>query len=114
MADPRNGCPNCEFTIKYKEFRKELDKELGQLPKGTRQGQQDWPDEYLLELANEVAMVHYSYPKGAKPRWDVVTYTLVSVYRDELTKMKAIDRLNNDTAAPTSNSGADEDEGDFD
>lgn len=94
-ADPRRGCPNCEFTIQYGFFKKELEEELRKLPRSTREGADKWPTEYLLKVLSDVATLSGSVKKGRKGKnWSVVTSTLVSVYRDEVTKKQVIDNFN--------------------
>lgn len=74
-------------------FRKELDAELLKLKGGTRKGYHLWPSEKLLKLVVEIAVTSSSR-KGKDPRWPVVTATLVSIYRDETAKKRAIDNFN--------------------
>lgn len=88
-AKPRQGCPDCEFTIHYKQFRKALDKELSQV-KSTREQARKWSGEYLLKIVGEIAHLASLY-KNTGPNWTVVTAVLVAVYRDEIAKMKSID-----------------------
>lgn len=110
-AKPRLGCPDCEFTIQRKIFVSELERELNTMPKGTRAGQKKWPSKYLIGVVSEIASLSYS-TKGIGRNWTVVTELLVSVYRDEVAKMKAIESAN---LAQQSNEPDDsKDEGDFD
>ena len=69
-AQPRLGCPTCEFTIHYKMFRKELDEELEVVPRGTRQGAIRWPVEQLLKHVVEVATIANSI-EGNEKSWPV-------------------------------------------
>jgi len=89
-ADPINGCQTCEFTIQYKTFIVELEKELDNLRSGTIQGAMEWPYQMLLGIVVEVATFSSSVKRTGKD-WTVVTSTLVSVYRDEIAKVKAVD-----------------------
>jgi hypothetical protein len=55
--------------------------------------------------------------KGSKPEWPVMTALLVSIYRDESAKMKAIDSFNMAAgygAGTSIANNTDDDEGDFD
>ena len=114
-AKPRLGCPDCEFTIQYKTFIKELESELAKIPKSTRRGHRKWPAKYLLSTASEIAYLANSV-KGIGRKWSVVTALLVSIYRDEMSKMKAIENYKLAQAADSASIGADDDkdEGDFD
>lgn len=91
-AQPRTGCPNCEFTIQTKIFQKELDDELHKL-KGTRKGAKRWPRKMLLNLVIEVGSLASSR-KDLDPMWPVVTANMVNIYRSESAKIKSIDNFN--------------------
>lgn len=91
-AQPRLGCPNCEYTIRYKLMLKEMETELRKLPKGTRSGSQKWPAMRLIQMVYEVASMANS-TKTTKRNWTVLTAQLVSIYRGESSKMRAIDNF---------------------
>ena len=97
-ADPRKGCTDCEFTIQYKIFIKELEEELKHVKNGTRKGARKWPSKYLLDQLVEVATISYS-TKRKSPKWTVIVNMLISVYRDEIAKMRAIDNYTPDKEA---------------
>jgi len=69
-----------------------------------------WTVKYLTGVVSEIASLA-STTKGTGLKWTVVTDLLVSVYRDEVSKMKAVESANMQT-----NVGPDDskDEGDFD
>lgn len=87
-ARPRDGCPNCEYTIRYKLFNTELASELATLKRGTRAGARKWPLSFLLNLVSEVASMSYSDNRDG---WTVVMSQLVGVYKSEEAKKRAID-----------------------
>ena len=92
-ARPRQGCPNCEFTIQYKQMLVEMEKELKTFPKGTRQGASKWPMKKLIEMVNEISYIATTNKRN-RPTWDVTTSMMVGIYRSEMSKMKAIDDYN--------------------
>lgn len=92
-AEPRKGCPTCEFTIQHTMFRKELDAELKALKRGTRKGARRWPSQLLLDTLVEVASLSHT-TKKMNPKWTVATSTLVSIYRNEVAMAQAIDAFN--------------------
>lgn len=92
QAQPRRGCPNCEYTIQTKIFHKELDDELKKL-KGTRKGAKRWPKKVLLDLVIDIGSLASSR-KDIDPMWPLVTANMVSIYRSESAKIKAIDDFN--------------------
>jgi hypothetical protein len=94
QAQPRKGCPNCEFTIQYKIFIKELEKELKQLKTGTRKGAKRWPLQMLLEAVAEIATLSHRHKDHIPGHLSVPVVTLIGVYRDEDGKKKAIDSFN--------------------
>lgn len=114
-AQSRRGCPNCEYTIQYKGFIKELEQELRAIPKGTRKGARKWPSSYLLKLVVEAGSIANSI-KGTDPKWPVTTSMMVSLYRGEVQKMQAIDSFNltQTDSVPSNPAGPVEDTGDFD
>jgi hypothetical protein len=87
-AKPRQGCPNCEFTILYKAFVAKLTDELSRLRKGTRKGARRWPVKDLIKTAVEVASVSGS-SEVMLDTWTVPVSILVSIYRGEDAKIKA-------------------------
>lgn len=89
-AQPRLGCPTCEYTVQYKIFREELDKELESLKHGTRTGARRWPSKLLLELVVETGTLANSI-EGYDPNWTVVVTNLVSIYRSEGSKKRTIE-----------------------
>ena len=113
-AKPRRGCPDCEFTIQTKIFHKELDEELKKL-KGTREGQRKWNRKVLLDTVLEI-MSLAGTSKVTKPEWPVNVANMVSIYREESGKMKAIDNFNMSAGYGDSPSSPmpDENEEDFD
>ena len=88
--EPRKGCPNCEYTIQYKLYRANLDKELAKV-NCTRQEARNWNADYLIELLGEVAYQAGLY-KTTGRKWTVVTAMLVGIYRDEIAKMRAAEQ----------------------
>lgn len=92
-AEPRKGCPTCEFTIQYKMFLSELEAELKAQKRGTRKGARRWPSRMLLDTVVEVASLSHT-TKKLNPKWSVPTSTLVSVYRNEVAMSQAIDSFN--------------------
>lgn len=98
-AEPRRGCPNCEWTIQYQTFLKELDAELSLVKGGSRKGALRWPRKMLLKTVYDVASLAASRDKGFGPKWTVVTSLLVSIYRDEVAKKRSIDQFNATQAA---------------
>lgn len=92
-ADPRNGCPTCEYTIQEKIFRQELDTKLKFMKRGTRKGMRKWPSSVLVATANEIAGISAS-SKKIKPNWPIPVVILVSIYRDELRKRKVVANFN--------------------
>jgi hypothetical protein len=112
-AQPRKGCPNCEFTIQTKIFRTELADELKKV-KGTRKGAKRWPSKTLIELVIEVGSLA-STRKDVDPQWPVITARLVGIYRAENAKMKAIEDFNRTASYDTGPvAQADPNEGEFD
>lgn len=111
--DERNGCPNCEFTIQHKIFQTELENGLESLPRMTRAASLEWPKEYLIQVANETASISAS-TKGIGRQWTIPTSLFVSIYRDEINKVKTVEnyRLTSSVDAPASKN--EPDEGDFD
>lgn len=107
--NPRNGCPDCEYTIQYKIFIKELEAELKRIPKSTYRGYRIWPVQRLLDTVAEVATMAHSR-KGINPKWSMATSIFVSVYRDESAKIQAIESF---TPDPKTNTGPVDEEGDF-
>jgi hypothetical protein len=109
-AQPRLGCPNCEYTIQRKQILiDEADRELLYLRRGTRTGGQKWPRSYLLKTLIDVASLANSR-EGFDPQWTVVTAVLVGVYRDERDKRQSIERAN---TKPASNPAPDPDDEDY-
>lgn len=93
-ADPRRGCPNCEWTVQWQTFLKELDAELSKVKGGTREGARRWPRKALLESVYQVIGLANKYKDSEGPNWTVVTSLLVSVFRDERAKKESIDQFN--------------------
>lgn len=89
-AQPRKGCPTCEYTIQRKIFLEKLDHDLKYLKRGTRPGARKWPSSYLLKIVSEIGGFANSL-EGIDPTWSVVTTNLVSVYRNEKAIKDAID-----------------------
>lgn len=89
-ADPRKGCPTCEFTIQHKIFVEETEKELRVLKGTTREGARKWPLKRLLEIVYEVAHMSNRYKDTNDPKWPVALSNMISVYRNEYSKLKAI------------------------
>lgn len=89
-AKPRQGCPDCEFTIQTRQFENELEGVLRKLKLGTRKGNRKWPAKRMLETVMEVGHIS-SLSKEMNPNWTVPVSTLVSIYRDETAKMRLID-----------------------
>lgn len=98
-AQPRKGCPDCEFTIQYKIFLKELEDELRKVKGGTRKGMRKWPLKLMLTTVIEVASIT-STSKKTNPKWPVPLANLVSVYRGEDAKKQMIENY----VAPTEGS----------
>lgn len=92
-AQPRKGCPTCEYTIQTKIFHKELDDELRKVKGGTRQVARKWPREQLLKLAVEAGSLA-SIRKTNDPEWPILLSLMVSIYRDEAAKLRAIETFN--------------------
>lgn len=99
-AQPRKGCPDCEYTIQYKFFLAELEKELKTLPSGTRKGERIWPTKKLLEQVSETASISASR-KQRDPKWPVIVDIMVLIYRDEEAKKKTINAYQAEQAVPT-------------
>lgn len=80
--------------------------------KTSREKARIWTSDYLERLVGEVGYQANLY-KNNGPKWSVVTAILVSVYRDEIAKMKAIENFN---LLQSANEGreTDDDEGEFD
>jgi hypothetical protein len=117
QAQPRKGCPTCEFTIQFKIFTTELEKELKKLPKGTRKGARRWPISMLLETVSEIATLSHRYKDKPFPNnWAVPVTMLIGVYRDEAGKKSAIDSFNALPAESQKTTLVNDpkDEGDFD
>lgn len=68
----------------------ELNRELAQVTK-SRASKRKWPADHLLRLVTEAAAADMNHPKGQGRNWNVVLATLVSVWRDESSKARAID-----------------------
>lgn len=117
-SDPRNGCPNCEYTIQYNQFMSNLESELS--VKGNAEQRRKWSIKFLLDLVGKVShqsTLHTTYGRD----WTVVTTALVNIYRDERDKIKAIEsfKLHQEieAARKQNTSGykfTEPDEGDFD
>lgn len=87
-AKPRTGCPDCEFTVQYKMFLKELERDLRKVRGTTRIGARRWPSKMLIETVAEIASIALG-TTGKRGDWTVVNSTLVSIYRDEANKEKS-------------------------
>ena len=118
-AQPRQGCPNCEFTVQTKIFHAELDQLLKNVKGGTRKGERRWPRDVLLKLCVEAGS--FANRESPDPNWPVTTALMVSIYRDESAKIKAIDNFNLTAGSddkprkgPQLKIPLDADEGDFD
>lgn len=109
-AKPRLGCPDCEYTIQYNMFVKELEDELRTMKGGTRKAGQRWPLKYLLQVVHDVSY-QSSLTKTTGRNWTVITTLLVNIYRDERAKIEAVERYNLNQSAQ--NKAEPEDEGDF-
>lgn len=116
-AKPEQGCPNCEYTIQYKIFIRELDNEIRRLKRTTWAGNHKWPNPKLIRLVSEIASISGS-TKTRDGNWTVVIDTLVSVYRDESAKISYVDTFNAPASAKGSNKTKREEElealGEFD
>lgn len=99
QAAPRKGCPTCEFTINWNQFKKALDQELKKVKCSRTQARQ-WNGDYLLKLVTETAYQAGLHKKSGR-KWTVTTSILVSVYRSEIEKIKAIENFNLMQAAET-------------
>lgn len=93
-AQPRLGCPNCEFTIQYKHFREELETELKKIRGTTFEDHLRWPSDKLISTANQIAGISNEYGDNVNPYWTVTIRNLVAVYRNEKARMKQIDDFN--------------------
>lgn len=91
-AEPRKGCPNCEYTIQTKLFHEELDKELRTIKGGTRKGAKRWDRTFLLRMVVEIGSI--ASKKTGDPDLPILTAMMVSMYRDESAKIQAIDGFN--------------------
>jgi hypothetical protein len=89
-AQPTKGCPDCEYTIRHAKFLEELDEQLKNIKHGTRKGGQKWPRKLLLKQLTEVATFANSQ-EGIDPTWAVTSTHLISIYRGEEAKKRAID-----------------------
>lgn len=92
-ASPRTGCQDCEFTIQYNIFRAELEKELKTIRGTTREQHRKWKAERMLKIVNESASLANSR-KGFHKNWPETVALFVSLYRDEVARIKMIDNWN--------------------
>lgn len=64
------------------------------MPRGTREGNRQWPSKLLLEQVAEIAYISNLHRKKNDPRWTVVVAMMVAIYRGEGAKIKAIEDFN--------------------
>lgn len=91
--DPYNGCPKCEYTLKYEYFENDCEKEF---KRGLRDPQDTyrWPLAIILESVGTVMRANGQTRKGYSPRWTVAVTRLIDIYRDEVNRQKVVDAWN--------------------
>jgi hypothetical protein len=92
-ADPKRGCPDCLYQIKYKQFERDCEAGFKKRSKGPEEGR-DYPLNKLIEYMTVVMRANGQTRKGYHPQWSVVMARAVDVYRDELSRLSAIDSWN--------------------
>jgi hypothetical protein len=82
--------PKCEYTIQRKIWEAETLKEL---KAGRTSPEEDikWPLKHLEQSLGTVSFASSGRKAGHHPKWSIVTAYLVDIYRDEVSKLEAID-----------------------
>lgn len=93
QADPRNGCPKCEFTIQWKQFRAKVEAEFKKGSPGP-EADRDWPIDHIHDQVQRVVNHDVRYARRHNPKWDAVTARLVDIYRSEVGMKRATDAFN--------------------
>ena len=82
---------------------------MKKLPRGTRKGARKWPASKLIPIVMDVASVSGT-AKRYKDSWPVAVATLVSIYRDERAKVRAIDSFNLTASVASTQTGKKDEE----
>jgi hypothetical protein len=93
-ADKRNGCPNCLYQIRYKNFEKKCQELFKKLEGYKRQDDFDWPIPRLTEYMTDAMRAAGQTRRGHARNWNVILGRLVDIYRDESNRMSSIDSWN--------------------
>jgi len=87
-ADRKHGCPKCEYQIQRKAWISDVERELKDTATEPHENE-DWPLAYLIDTINTISVA--ANQKWRARQFTVVTAKLVSIYRDEISKMRASD-----------------------
>lgn len=93
-ADPLNGCPNCFYRIKYKAFERRTQQAFDKLRDKKPTDDYDWNINRLIHYMTEVMRANGQTRKGYHYSWTIVMSRLVDIYRDEISRVSAIDSWN--------------------
>jgi hypothetical protein len=91
--NPRFGCPKCEYTLKYKHFEEDCEKDFR---KGLRDRADNhrWPLNMVMRWVGTVSRANRQTKRGTNPRWSVLIARLVDIYREEISRVSFIDSWN--------------------
>lgn len=89
--DQEDDCARCEYKIQRAQFLAECREEISLKSPGVW-ADEKWPVEELLDqLAFVTGLDSDVGGRGIRPDWTFLTALLVRVYRDEVSKSRAID-----------------------
>jgi hypothetical protein len=93
-ADKVNGCPKCLWKIKWKAFESRTRKAFAKLRDKKPTDNRDWPLSRLMFYLTTVMRAAGSTRRGYHYSWTVLMSKLVDIYRDETSRVSAIDSWN--------------------
>jgi hypothetical protein len=93
-ADKRNGCPKCQYQIRYKGFETACAKAFKKLEGYKPEHDNLWPIPKLIEYMTDAMRANGQLKRGYGRKWNVILGRLVDIYRDESGRMSAIDSWN--------------------
>lgn len=92
-ADPANGCPKCEVTLRRKRLEEEVLKAFRDGSPGP-DADKRWPIDIVAFNANMAANAASVRKRGHHPKWTVAFARIVDIYRSEVSRMRATDSYN--------------------
>jgi hypothetical protein len=93
-ADPYRGCPECKYQIKYKAFQQRTQSAFKKIRGHKAIDDKEWPIDHLISYMTIVMRANGQTRKGYHYSWTVVMAKLIDIYRDETSRVSAIDNWN--------------------